>query len=63
MKLGKMTVSTICISPETSKWEEEDVSDGLNRVAGQRAVIMGDWNAKHELWDTTNNARGNRLKR
>lgn len=63
VKVSGTTIPVIYISPRATAEEELRALDRLHKLAGTRAVIMGDLNARHTSWDTQSNARGRRIAR
>lgn len=62
VKMGSVVVTSIYVAPRAKKEEEIQVMDMINRISGDKAVIMGDMNSRHTEWNTATNPRGKRLK-
>lgn len=61
--LTNLTVTVCYISPSASAGTVEGAMVEIQRHTGDRAIVMGDFNARHKQWDDTTNSRGIVIKR
>lgn len=45
-----MTINTMYISPKANPCEEKTILDRLEKISREGAIILGDFNARHEIW-------------
>lgn len=61
--LMSTTVSVVYISPRATAEQETTALSRIHKISGERAVVMGDMNARHTAWDKVCNPRGRRIAR
>lgn len=61
--VNSIVITIIYINHQTSWTETANTLEDIDRVAGSRAVTMGDMNAWSKKWDIPNNTTGIRLQR
>lgn len=62
-RVWSVTITTIYISPRATAELEGIALQRIHKISGNRAVIMGDMNARLDKWDSKSNTRGRRLNR
>lgn len=63
VRISSTTILIMYINPRAKRAEEINALEKVNRVSGQKAIIMGDINTRLERWDTINKTGGVRLER
>jgi len=61
IRIEDLTIINIYVRPSKSKKQLYTFLDTINKEVKGRAVIIGDWNARHPSWDASRNNLGTQL--